>query len=53
MDFLHDQLATGRFLNEAITSWVLLAGAAIVVSVALIVRAGARGRRRLLTTSRR
>jgi drug/metabolite transporter (DMT)-like permease len=27
------------FLNEAITPWVLLAGAAIVVSVALIVRA--------------
>ena len=27
------------FLNEAITSWVLLAGAAIVVSVALNVRA--------------
>jgi drug/metabolite transporter (DMT)-like permease len=27
------------FLNEAITAWVLLAGAAIVVSVALIVRA--------------
>ena len=27
------------FLNEAITSWVLLAGAAIVVSVVLIVRA--------------
>jgi drug/metabolite transporter (DMT)-like permease len=27
------------FLNEAITAWVLLAGAAIIVSIALIVRA--------------
>ena len=27
------------FLNEAVTAWVLLAGAAIVVSVVLIVRA--------------
>ena len=30
------------FLNEAITAWVLLAGAAIVASVVLIVRAQTR-----------